>query len=177
MARFAYYARLSRRDQAIYRRSDAITEAPLPHAAALRPLCDELGAALARADRVAVEAAAGELVLGICQDLGVATAPRVEVLAVRPNIQGGELHGLYTARPGRRARIQVWMRTAAHGRVVAFRTFLRTLLHEVGHHLDYELFELADSLHTQGFFQRESSLTRQLLGEAQVAGRARNKPV
>jgi hypothetical protein len=41
---------------------------------------------------------------------------------------------------------------------VAFKTFLRTLLHELCHHLDYALLNLRDSLHTQGFYQRESSL-------------------
>jgi len=44
------------------------------------------------------------------------------------------------------------------GQVVAYRTFLRTLLHELCHHLDYDLLRLRDSLHTQGFYQRESSL-------------------
>jgi hypothetical protein len=46
---------------------------------------------------------------------------------------------------------------------VAFRTFLRTLLHEIGHHLDYEYLKLADSFHTEGFFRRESSLFTQLV--------------
>ncbi len=57
------------------------------------------------------------------------------------------------------------MRTVRHRRVVAFRTFLRTLLHEVGHHVDYERLSLADSFHTEGFFRRESSLFRQLVPE------------
>jgi hypothetical protein len=52
------------------------------------------------------------------------------------------------------------MRTAKRGQVVAFRTFLRTLLHEVCHHLDYTYFQLRESYHTEGFFQRESSLFR-----------------
>jgi hypothetical protein len=47
--------------------------------------------------------------------------------------------------------------------VVAFRSFLRTILHEFGHHLDYELLGLADSFHTEGFFKRESSLFHQLV--------------
>jgi hypothetical protein len=55
------------------------------------------------------------------------------------------------------------MRTAKHRRVVAFRTFLRTLLHELCHHLDYELFGLDESFHTQGFYKRESSLFHQLV--------------
>jgi hypothetical protein len=55
------------------------------------------------------------------------------------------------------------MRTAKQRRVVAFRTFLRTLLHEVGHHVDYTLLKLPDSFHTEGFYKRESSLFHQLV--------------
>jgi hypothetical protein len=87
----------------------------------------------------------------------------VGVLAVRPTLREAELHGLYTREPGRRARIRVWMRTVRYKRVVAFRTFLRTLLHEVCHHLDYTHLKLADSFHTEGFFKRESSLFYQLV--------------
>jgi uncharacterized damage-inducible protein DinB len=57
------------------------------------------------------------------------------------------------------------MRTAKQKRVVAFRTYLRTLLHEVGHHIDYALLGLADSFHTEGFYKRESSLFHQLVPE------------
>ena len=55
------------------------------------------------------------------------------------------------------------MRTARRKQVVAFRTFLRTLLHEFCHHLDYECYKLHDSFHTEGFYKRESSLLKQLL--------------
>jgi len=48
--------------------------------------------------------------------------------------------------------------------VVAFKTNLRTLLHEICHHLDYALLRLADSLHTDGFYKRESSLFYQIGG-------------
>ena len=87
---------------------------------------------------------------------------------MRPSSSGSELHGLYTREEGRPTRIQLWMRTAHHRRVVAFRTFLRTLLHELGHHIDYELLKLADSFHTEGFFKRESSLFKQLVPEEGV---------
>jgi hypothetical protein len=50
------------------------------------------------------------------------------------------------------------MLTAKRGQVVAYRTFVRTLLHELCHHFDYTVLRLRDSLHTQGFYQRESSL-------------------
>jgi hypothetical protein len=77
----------------------------------------------------------------------------------------GELHGLYQS-AGRAQLISVWMFTAKREQVVAYRTFLRTLIHEVCHHLDYELFQLGDSFHTTGFFRRESSLVHQLCGAA-----------
>jgi hypothetical protein len=88
---------------------------------------------------------------------------RVEVLASRPHAHWGELHGLYTAERGRTPTIQLWMRTAKQKRVVAFRTYLRTLLHEVGHHVDYTGLRLAESYHTEGFYKRESSLFHQLV--------------
>jgi len=55
------------------------------------------------------------------------------------------------------------MRTAKQKRVVPFKAFLRTLLHEFCHHLDYELYKLPDSFHTEGFYKRESSLFHQLV--------------
>lgn len=44
-------------------------------------------------------------------------------------------------------------------------TFLWTLLHELCHHLDYELLRFPDSLHTEGFTKRKSSLFGRLMGE------------
>jgi len=159
---FSYYSRLSSREKAIYRRSDEVTTLALPDPEALRPVVDEVRQALASDQRRAVEAAAERLVLGIVEPLGLPSLS-VSVLAVRPSSSWGELHGLYTR--GRRgsARIELWMRTARHHRAVAFRTFLRTLLHEVGHHVDYEHLRLGESFHTEGFFRRESSLFKQLV--------------
>jgi hypothetical protein len=161
---FSYYDRLSSRAQAIYRKSDATTFLELPRAEDLRPGVEDLRVALARDDRRAVEQAASLLASGLARHLSLPPVT-VAVLAVRPSAQWGELHGLYTRDERRPARIQLWMRTARHRRVVAFRTFLRTLLHEIGHHVDYELLQLADSFHTEGFFKRESSLFRQLVPE------------
>jgi hypothetical protein len=167
---FPYYERLSARDQATYRRSDGITGLTLPEPRELLPLVEDLRRALVVEDRRVVEAAAARLARALVGQLGMPPV-ELEVLAVRPRSSGGELHGLYTREAGRSAaRIQLWMRTAQHRRVVAFRTFLRTLLHEVGHHIDYEHLRLAESFHTEGFFRRESSLFRQLVPDP--AGRA-----
>jgi len=166
---FAYYDRLSRREKELYDRSDRIRRIDLPRAEGLRPIVEVLRDGLARDDRKVVEAAASRLVEGITAILGVEPV-EVGVLAVRPSLRAAELHGLYTRDDKRRARIRVWMRTVHYRRVVAFRTFLRTLLHEVCHHLDYSHFKLADSFHTEGFFQRESSLFYQLVPRVQGPG-------
>ena len=166
---FAYYQRLTRAAQRVYRQSDEVAVIRLPGAGDLRPLVEGLAEALMRPDRLAAQAAADRLLLRITASLGVPPL-RAEVLAVRPTRHWGELHGLYSpAEHGRSPRATVWMRTAQRRQVVRFRTFLRTLLHELCHHLDYELLRLADSFHTEGFYKRESSLLRQLLGEGSQA--------
>jgi uncharacterized damage-inducible protein DinB len=161
---FAYFERLSRRQQGIYLKSDRISAVPLPDATALRPLVVELGASLESGDRALTESASQRLASALSRELGLPSV-RVTVLAARPHAKWGELHGLYesTGKPGKPPTITLWMRTARQKRVVAFRTFLRTLLHEMGHHLDYTLLRLEDSLHTQGFYQRESHLFHQLV--------------
>jgi uncharacterized damage-inducible protein DinB len=162
--RFAYFNRLDRRQQAIYLRSDAVTAVPLPRPEALRPLVVALADALRGEERAATEAAAQRLVAGLAAALRLPPV-RVQVLAARPHARWGELHGLYEweKRGSEPPLITLWMRTARQKRVVAFRTFLRTLLHEVGHHLDYAGLRLGDSFHTQGFYARESHLFHQLV--------------
>jgi hypothetical protein len=161
--KFGYYDRLSAKQKATYRKSDAVDAVAVPDASALIPLVATLEAALSSGKRLATAKAASALVRALCTQLDV-PAVRVTVRTVRPEIRGGELHGLYTfSKTGTDATIEVWMKTAAHERVVRFRTFLRTLLHEVGHHLDVTRLGLADSFHTEGFFRRESSLMRQLV--------------
>jgi uncharacterized damage-inducible protein DinB len=161
---FAYFERLTRRQQAIYLRSDALSAMPLTHPERLRPLATELGRALESGDRRLTESASQLLATALARALG-APPVRVKVLAARPHARWGELHGLYETaeRRGEAPLVTLWMRTARQKRVVAFRTYLRTLLHELGHHLDYTVLRLGDSFHTQGFYQRESHLFHQLV--------------
>ena len=162
--RFGYYERLTRAQQRIYRQSDAVTSLRLPGAAGLHRHVAALDAALMSEDRRAVQAASQMLFTALTGAFGIGPC-RVEVLAARPHGHWGELQGLYTD-DRRLPRVQLWMRTARQRRVVAFRTYLRTLLHELGHHIDYRYLKLADSFHTQGFYMRESSLFHQLVPEA-----------
>lgn len=167
---YAYYSRLKRRDQAIYRKSDAIVAIDLPRPAPLVPLARAVETALQSSDRAAVRRASQALSDALLDSLG---APRVrlKVLTRRPSTSSSELHGLYEpAESGGAAVVTVWMQTSSKRRTVAFRTFLRTLLHELCHHLDYELLGLEDSFHTEGFFKRESSLFKQIVAQP-AAGR------
>lgn len=162
---FPYFHRLSKRQQQVYQRSDAVSAIVLPQGVDLRSVTLQLAQALEQEDRVATEAACQRIADAIVEALAVARL-RIKVLARRPKLQGGELHGIYERTDKGKAGIKLWMRTAERRQVVAFRTFLRTLIHELCHHLDYEWLQLPDSLHTAGFYQRESSLVHQLAGKA-----------
>jgi len=164
--RFAYYENLGPESRRTYRKSDRILRVELPEAAALTPLALAVRTTLESESRAQVEQACQALVDAL--NAALATPPvQVRVMERRPANAEGELQGLYEPDEvtGGIARITVWMRTARKEQVVRFRTFLRTLLHELCHHLDYELYGLEETFHTEGFYARESSLMRDLLGE------------
>ncbi len=171
--RFAFYDRLSRTSQATYRASDEITTLPLTAEGSDALLA--VGTAIK--ELLAVERTAA--VQTACQQLLDLLAPafenlppvRVRVFERRPVDASGELHGLYVpVNPPEQgpAKISVWMRTAHKTKVVAPRTFVRTLLHEFCHHLDYEYFGLAETFHTEGFYKRESILVLATMGPPAV---------
>jgi len=159
-----YRHRLSRARQRVYDRSNSTSSIRLATTSLLRRAVAALPDVLLGADRVRVERVSQVIADEITSALKV-PAVRMIVGGTRPSNARGELHGLYTPiDDGRRSTIHVWMQTAKRGAVVAPRTYLRTLLHEVCHHLDYALLGLPDSLHTEGFYQRESSLFHQIGG-------------
>jgi hypothetical protein len=164
---FAYFDRLSPARKRIYLRSDSIERVDLPQSPSAERLVKDMEAALASENRGEAERFAQALLNDLCTQLKVPRV-RVRVLSVRPSGNWGELHGLYEPfEDGTPPLITVWMRTVAKKQVVAFKTFLRTVLHELCHHLDYELYKLPETFHTEGFYKRESSLYYQLRGEPQ----------
>ena len=161
---YSYFKRLNKTQKKIYLASDKVTRIKLPNSKDLRDNTVRLEQALPTANIIEVEQCCQNLTDHICAELKLASA-RIHVLERRPHNDFGELHGLYEPVDRGRAcgQVYVWMRTAKRQQVVAFKTFLRTLIHELCHHLDYEYLQLADSFHTQGFFQRESSIYKQLV--------------
>lgn len=160
---FDFYYRLSAARRRDYERSDRL-EAPRLDAALAGPLGEALRSALVAGEQTAVRRAAQALADAFSTALGLPPV-RVSVLTTRPQRGGSEYHGYYEGgEGGKMARITVWMLTARRRQVVAYRTFLRTLVHELCHHLDFEGFRLAESFHTEGFYKRESAFCRVILG-------------
>jgi hypothetical protein len=166
--RLSFYARLSAQQKREYDRSDSRRTLPLAPNPALGSAANDVVRALEDAGLARVRSAAQRLVDAVCASLNPRSrrapeaVPRVKVLRTRPRRGQSEFHGLYTRFENGECEIRVWMLTAANGYVVKPRTFLRTLLHEVCHHVDMTLLDLPHSLHTLGFHARESSLLHAL---------------
>lgn len=162
---FPFYDKLTPARQRIYRASDAIPRIEIANIRTMAPQVQQIERALSTANRAATEQACQALVNALNTQVKT-PAVRVRVLERRPSDDYGELHGLYEPdNDGKVAVITIWMRTAQKDQVVKFRTFLRTLIHEMCHHFDYEHFRMAETFHTDGFYQRESVLLKELLGE------------
>ncbi|MEJ2115653.1 MAG: hypothetical protein P8X88_06310 [Gammaproteobacteria bacterium] len=163
---YSYYDKLPAKDKKIYRASDKISNVSLKDSDQLLPFVRDIQSALKSREKANVLHASQTLTNQITLQLGVPPI-KVKVLTSRPHNHYGELHGLYEPVSGKVkvAEISVWMLTAKRKQVVAFKTYMRTLFHEVCHHLDYELYKLKDSYHTEGFFKRESSLYKKLVLE------------
>jgi hypothetical protein len=167
---FSYFDRLSPARKVVYLRSDAIEKIHLPSGPPLDEFVARLEHGLKGERRKEVEQVSQALLSSLTSRLEVPPI-RVKVLTVRPSGNWGELHGLYEpTEDGTPPLITVWMRTVARKQVVAFRTFLRTLLHELCHHLDYELYKFPETFHTEGFYRRESNLLTQIASAAPRQG-------
>ncbi len=163
---YAYYKRLKPFQKKIYEKSDQISYVNLPRVDLFQSVLKEMVEALATGNQIKTEEKVQQFLTYLCHLFGIPPV-KAKVLERRPSKNWGELHGLYQCDSRRGLYlITVWMRTAKRVQVVAFRSFLRTVLHEALHHLDYTYFKLGDSFHTEGFYKRESSLFRQLIGES-----------
>ena len=177
----AYFSRLSPHAQRIYLKSDAIDRFDFTIDETALRLTRDLLIALESGAPSVVQRHAQALLDELCRKARLAPL-QLLVKAVRPHNTRGELHGIFYPRGTGRSSanpyqfstaiahgplIILWMRTAQRHDIVKPRTFLRTLMHEFGHYLDYFLLRLGDSPHSGGFFKRESFLVRMLHQESQ----------
>jgi hypothetical protein len=159
---FPYYDNLSAAKKRIYRKSDAIESIPVKNPGAIRPVSKKLKKSLEDNRRRDVAKHASEICRLVCEGLDTETLI-VKISSRRPSNSTEELHGLYERTEGEPSVLTVWMKTAVKGQVVAFKSFIRTVLHELCHHIDYTYFDLEESFHTEGFFKRESFLYKQIV--------------
>jgi hypothetical protein len=154
----SYFARLSPSAQRIYLKSDAIPRYDFAPTASIRELTVSLLEVLAGGAPSLVQRNAQALLDEMSRRMAL-SGVRIEVRSVRPHNARGELHGVFYPRT---RLIVLWMRTARRHEIVKPRTFLRTLMHEYAHYLDYAALRLGDSPHSSGFFKRESFLVHSL---------------
>ncbi|MBU8920410.1 MAG: hypothetical protein KOO63_00990 [Bacteroidales bacterium] len=159
---FPYYDNLSAANKRIYRKSDAIESIHIKNPSDIHPATIRLKRSLEGNRRRDVARHASEICRLVCEDLAIERLI-VKISTRRPSNEAEELHGLYEWTEGETPLLTVWMKTAVQGQVVAFKSFIRTVLHELCHHIDFAHFDLEDSFHTEGFFKRESSLYRQIV--------------
>jgi hypothetical protein len=172
--RFPYYDNLSAAKKRIYRKSDAVESIPLENPQRIHPVTTKLKKSLEDNNRRDVAKHASEICRLVCEGLGIETLT-VRIRSKRPSSSAEELQGLYERTEGETCVLTVWMKTAAKGHVVAFKSFIRTVLHELCHHIDYTYFDLDDSLHTDGFFKRESLLYKQVVPLELQRGKRRKR--
>ena len=161
---FAFYQRLNAKQRHIYRASDQKQLSLPPEVNLAHELC-LLERELKQEQRLAVQQVCQRIIDTLLAAFKLPPV-RVLVFAKRPSNHAGELHGLYEGEEGGQlAKVSIWMRTAQRQQIVAYKTFLRTLLHEFCHHVDFELFKFPESFHTEGFYKRESTLLNRLLAQ------------
>ena len=77
---------------------------------------------------------------------------------------GGQYYGVYRSRGDKEVKhsVSVYSRTAKTQQYVAPKTFLRTLIHEWGHHYDKYKLRINNTYHTKGFYDRINSIYMKL---------------
>lgn len=157
---FKYYQNLSPSQKNLYKKSDAIEKLNLKKQDDAKAFVKKLKSVLESEDKKKIKKYIELIAFCICSDLGI-SAPDIHIKSRRPSSSSEELQGLYEIEDDK-PLITIWMKTYSYKRTVAFKTFLRTFLHELCHHIDFYYFAFSDSLHTEGFFKRESNLFKDI---------------
>ncbi|MEK7865613.1 MAG: hypothetical protein AAB434_02955 [Planctomycetota bacterium] len=151
-------ASFSRRAHRDYERSNDVLELTIAPATDAVEAASRLAGGLVANDRIAVEVASQAIVSSLCRSLGVRDLP-VKVgykRLVRGRVQ---FYGFC----GKDGYMTLYFRTGKTNKPVAHKTYLRTLVHELTHHLDWVHLRLLHSFHTKGFYGRVRSLYQGLL--------------
>ena len=150
-------------EQQDYADSNAKTEVDFKITPSMRRKVGDLAVWLAEGDQSRVKETT-QMVLDLLCDAAEISPTKLKLKDTADSrIKGDKLiMKLYgTCEPD--GTITVAFRTAVRHKVFAFKTFLRTVIHEYVHWYDHRKLNLGASFHTSGFYQRVRDLYTQLL--------------
>ncbi len=151
-----------RRDTPDFTRSNKIPALEYQPKAQERELTSRLIASRSASER---EALGQNLLDGICRSLKISRA-RLRVFEERQphKLRGGRLaYKLYGVYHCDSAVIEIANLTSIRKQVVAGKTFLDTLIHELMHHIDRKLLRIPSTPHGPGFYARIEDLKAKLM--------------
>lgn len=149
-------------EQKSYEISNRVNSVDFRVTPAMRQKVDALATWLAAGDKSKVRGAT-EAVIGMLCEAARVPQTRFRLLDAAPAQYRGDkavvkLYGL--CEPD--GTISLAYRTAVRRQVVAFKTYLTTLVHEFVHYYDARRLELGASFHTRGFYDRVRDLVGRL---------------
>lgn len=153
----------SRAEQKAYEISNRLFSVDFKVTPSMKRKVDDLAIWLSAGDKSKVRGATQAVIDLLCAAARVPAA-RLSLLDRTPaEFRGDKLavkvHG-FCAPDG---RITLAYRTAVRRQVIAFKTYLNTMVHEFMHHYDHRRLQLGASFHTRGFYQRVRELVGQLI--------------
>ena len=142
-----------------YVRSNRETTVPIAVGAPILESVRALRMALAGEDDAGIGRTSQRVVDTLCDAVSL---PRIPVRVGGRRLVRGKIE--YYGFCARNGWMTLYSRTARRNLVVAFKTYLNTLVHEYMHHYDWHALRI-ESMHTSGFYQRVGHLYRRILGE------------
>jgi len=105
-----------------------------------------------------------KLANAVCEQLG-AQPTEVEIAKEIPYDDYGPLHGYYLPKePKWPALIVLCLLHINTDDRITFKHLVEVFVHELVHHLDFALYDLGDSFHTDGFDKRQKYLIAEFVG-------------
>lgn len=151
-------ASFTRRAHRDYERSNDVLELSVVPEPEARSAASVLREALLANDKALVEQASQSIVTSLCHSIG---ARDLLVKVGYKRLVRGRVQ--YYGFCGKDGYMTLYFRTGKTNKPVAHKTYLRTLVHELTHHLDWVHLRLLHSFHTKGFYGRVKSLYQGLL--------------
>jgi hypothetical protein len=98
----------------------------------------------------------------ICKTLRIENLP-IKLKGARPTSNRGTTHGTYTRNINKKTFfITLYGITPKTKKIVAPKTLIKTLIHEIMHHYDFEKLGFNSSNHTTGFYKRISFIEKMI---------------